>query len=78
VLGPDHPITLEAAAALTIALVELGEAESARALREDTLQRCRQVYGPDHPIMLRVTQAANIGYPMPSGNAADESPSWSQ
>ena len=52
VLGPDHPITLWAAGALTGALHRLGEAEPARALGEDTLQRCRRVLGPDHPTTL--------------------------
>ena len=31
-----------------MALAQLGEAEPARALGEDTLQRCRRVFGPDH------------------------------
>jgi hypothetical protein len=37
-------------AALTLALIGLGEAEPARTLGEDTLGRCRRVLGPDHPI----------------------------
>ncbi|ADB73956.1 hypothetical protein Gobs_1209 [Geodermatophilus obscurus DSM 43160] len=41
-----------AAAALTLALVGLGEVEPARALGEDTLQRCRRVFGPDHTTTL--------------------------
>ena len=41
-----------AAAALTLAQLELGEAEAARALGQDTLQRCHRVLGPDHPITL--------------------------
>jgi hypothetical protein len=52
VFGPDHAATLSAAAALTLALVGLGEAEPARALGEDTLQRCRRVFGPDHLLTL--------------------------
>ena len=40
------------AAALTHALGGLGEAEPARALGQDTLQRSRRVLGPDHPITL--------------------------
>jgi ABC-type arginine/histidine transport system permease subunit len=62
VLGPDHPTTLRAAGALTGALVRLGEAEAARALGEDTLQRCRRVLGPDHSITLYLTQVASIGH----------------
>jgi Tetratricopeptide repeat len=61
VLGPDHLITLWAAAALTSALFSVGEAASARALGEDTLQRSRRVLGPDHAITLRLTQAAGTG-----------------
>ena len=56
-LGPDHPTTLLAAAALTVALLWSGEAEPARALGEDTLQRCRRVLGPDHPITLLAAAA---------------------
>ena len=61
-LGPDHPITLWAAGALTVALLRVGEAEPARALGEDTLQRCRRVLGPDHPITQYLTQAASSGH----------------
>jgi hypothetical protein len=52
-LGPDHPTTLRAAATLTGALAQLGEAEPARTLGQDTLHRCRQMLGPDHPTTLR-------------------------
>jgi hypothetical protein len=52
VFGPDHARTLWAATALTLALVSLGEAESAGALGEDTLPRCRRVLGPDHATTL--------------------------
>jgi chorismate-pyruvate lyase len=38
--------------ALTAALAQLGEAEPARALGQDTLQRCHQALGPDHSITL--------------------------
>ena len=62
VLGPDHPPTLTAAATLTGALDRLGEAESARALGRDTLQRSRRVLGPDHPITLYLAQVAGIGH----------------
>jgi len=60
VLGPDHTTTLVAAAGLTDALVQSGEAEPARALGEDTLPRCRRVLGPRHPITLYVAQVADI------------------
>jgi hypothetical protein len=48
VLGPDHPDTLTVAGTLILALISVGEVESACALGEDTLQRCRRVLGPDH------------------------------
>ncbi|SDY75712.1 Tetratricopeptide repeat-containing protein [Geodermatophilus africanus] len=57
VLGPDHVISLGAAAALTGAFSLVGEAESARALGEDTLERCRRVLGPDHAITLLAAAA---------------------
>jgi hypothetical protein len=44
------------------ALVQLGEAQPARALGEDTLQRCRRVYGPDHSVTL--TAAAALTSPL--------------
>jgi hypothetical protein len=75
VFGPDHPITLWAAAALASALVQLGEAEAARALGEDTLQRSRRVLGPDHPIIQYLTEAAGISHPMPGSDAAADHPS---
>ena len=40
-------------------LGQLSEAEAARTLGEDTLQRSRRVLGPEHPITLYLT-AANI------------------
>jgi hypothetical protein len=52
VLGLDHLTTLRTAGALTGALARLGEAKPARALGEDTLQRCRRVVGADHLITL--------------------------
>ena len=73
-LGPDHLLTLWAAVALTLALDRLGEAESARALGEDTLQRSRRVLGPDNPIASYLTQAASGGHPMPGGDAAADRP----
>jgi hypothetical protein len=42
-LSPDHPVTVVAATALTVALAGVGDAERARALGEDTLKRCRRV-----------------------------------
>jgi hypothetical protein len=56
ILGPDHTITLMAAAALTGARALLGEAEPARTLGEDTLQRCLRVLGSDHATTLYLTQ----------------------
>ena len=56
-LGPDHVTSLSAAAALAHALNQLGEAEPARTLGEDTLQRCRRVLGPDHAITLLAAAA---------------------
>jgi hypothetical protein len=50
-------ITLWAAGTLTHALAQLGEAEPARALGEDTLQRSRRVLGPDHQITLLAAAA---------------------
>jgi hypothetical protein len=49
-----------AAAALTLALVQLGQAESARALGEDTLQRSRRVLGPDHLLSLWAAVAVTL------------------
>jgi hypothetical protein len=64
-----------AAAALTHALVMLGEAKPARALGEDTLQRCRRVLGPDHPATQLLTQVAGIGHRMLEEEAAEDHPS---
>ena len=50
----------QSAAALTIILSQLDEPELARALGEDTLQRCRRVLGPDHLITL--TAAATLTF----------------
>ncbi|MGR7026227.1 FxSxx-COOH system tetratricopeptide repeat protein [Geodermatophilus sp. URMC 62] len=60
ILGPDHPDTLAAANRLTLALVQLGEAEPGRTLGEDTLHRCRRVLGPDHDTTLRTATAVTI------------------
>jgi hypothetical protein len=43
---------VSAAGALTAALVELGEAQPAYTLGQDTLDRCRQALAPEHPITL--------------------------
>jgi hypothetical protein len=48
------------ATALTLALVWVGEAEPARALGEDTVQRCRRALGPDHPITLWVATGLTL------------------
>jgi hypothetical protein len=42
---------------LIYALVQVGEAEPARALGEDTLQRCRRVFGRDHSVTLTAAAA---------------------
>ncbi|HZI74185.1 MAG TPA: tetratricopeptide repeat protein, partial [Gemmatimonadales bacterium] len=62
VLGPDHTTTLTAAAALTQALNQLGEAELGRALGQDTLERSRRVLGPDNPLTQYVTQTVCTGH----------------
>jgi hypothetical protein len=41
-------------------LVQLGEAEAARALGKDTLRRCRRVLGPDHVITLGTAAALTL------------------
>jgi len=72
VLGPDHAITLLAAAAVTLALVGLSEAEAARALGEDTLQRCRSVLGPDNLIGQYLAQALSGGQLLRGDDAAED------
>ena len=47
-LGADHPITLAAAAAVTISLARLGAIEQAQTLAADTVTRARNRLGPDH------------------------------
>ena len=64
-----------AATALTGAQNQLGEAEPARALGQETLQRSLRVLGPDHPITLYLMQAASSSHPMPGGDAATDGPS---
>jgi hypothetical protein len=51
---------LSAAAVLTLALVGLDEAEAARALGEDTLQRSRRVLGSDHLLSLWAAVALTV------------------
>jgi hypothetical protein len=59
-LGPDHPDSLTAAATLTAALDYLGEAEAARALGQDTLERARRVLGSDHPSTVTAAAALTV------------------
>jgi hypothetical protein len=56
-LTTHRSVTLWAPSALTHAKVQLRWAEPARALGEDTLQRCRRVLGPDHSLTQYLTQA---------------------
>ena len=58
VLGPDHSITLGAAAVLTGVLAGLSEVEGARALGQDTLPRCLRTLGPDHLITRSLARVA--------------------
>jgi hypothetical protein len=80
VLGPDHPISLSAAAALSISLAQLGEVEAARGRGQDALQRCRRMLGPDHPITRYLTQtrstdiAISACQPTPAGDATADRP----
>lgn len=58
VLGPDHPITLIAAAAV---VTSSGIEQLPRSLERDTLARAERVLGPDHPLttsLLRETRTA--------------------
>lgn len=71
VLGPDHPDTLAAASILTGVLDVLVDAEPARALGEDTLQRDRQAPGPDHPITLHPAQVAVTDHSLFGDDAAE-------
>ena len=48
-LGPDHPITLAAASAVSISLARLGANEQAHTLAADTVARAHNRLGPDHP-----------------------------
>jgi hypothetical protein len=76
--GPDHAITLMAAVTLTGALLQRSDAESARTLGEDTLQRSRRALGPDHPITLYLIRAASISDLMLGDDAAEDGPSRRQ
>jgi hypothetical protein len=55
VLGEDHPETLISASHLAADLRALGEAQAARELDQDTLDRRRRILGEDHPDTLRST-----------------------
>ena len=55
-LGPDHPITLAAAAAVTISLARLGATEQAHTLAADTVTRARNRLGPGHPFTRFLTR----------------------
>ena len=74
-LGPDHPITLGAAAVLTGALAGLGEVEAARALGEDTLSRCLRTLGPDHLITRSLTRVAVTDPSLLGDDAVEDGPS---
>jgi hypothetical protein len=58
ILGPNHPITLIAAAVLAFALTQTGAAEQARSLGDDTLDRCRDTLGPNNSTTLFAEQIA--------------------
>ncbi len=66
-LGPDHPITLVSAAALTAAMNGLGDTHQARDLGEDTYTRARRALGEHHPITasmsLQLNNAEAVGKP---------------
>jgi len=55
--GVDHLATINSGAVLAVVLAAGGEAERARMLGEDTLQRSRTVFGPDHPTTLLAAAA---------------------
>jgi hypothetical protein len=55
--------------------VRLGEAELARALGQETLQRRRRVLGPDHPSTLYMAQVAATDPPPLGDEAAEDDPS---
>ena len=73
--GPDHPITLGAAAGLALALDQLGKGQLARTLGQDTLRRCRRVLGPDHPITRYLAQVAMNDHPPLGDEATEDHPS---
>ena len=58
VLGHDHPDTLNSAHNLAMDLRMLGDAQAARDLDQDTLERRRHVLGHDHPDTLK--SASNL------------------
>jgi hypothetical protein len=49
-LGPDHPVTLVAAAAVTSSLTRMGATEQAKILAADTVTRAGNRLGPDHQV----------------------------
>ncbi len=65
-------------------LAPLGEAEPARALGEDTLQRCRRVLGPDHLVTLgaaaaltnALDQVGQVGQAEPARALGESTPRW--
>ena len=63
-LGPDLPITLAAAAAVTISLARLGATEQAQTLAADTLARARNRLGPDHQVTRLLTQLLRPASPL--------------
>jgi hypothetical protein len=58
-LGPNHPSTLGAAAAVSISLARLGATEQAQTLRADVLARAQDWLGPDHPITRALRRELN-------------------
>ena len=60
--------------AAVLALARRGEAESARALGEDTSRRSRRVFHLDHLITRLLAQAIGIGHPILDADAAEDHP----
>ena len=73
--GPDHPDVLQVAAVLTHALVNVGEADQARALAKK-LERCRRVFGPDHPATLH--SAAGLTVALALLGEAEQAAPWAR
>ena len=68
-MGQDHPDTLRSAIQLALDLNALGEAEAARNLAQDTLDRQRRILGEDHPDTLRT--GTNLALHLPALGAAE-------